>query len=69
MRLYCREKRIKQEFSNAGEHWQNPRAEAAIGTLSIRARALMAHAGVPHGYWEEALEYACQIENRCTPTS
>eukprot|EP00961_Rhodomonas_salina_P142187 1914650-Rhodomonas_salina.1 len=69
MRLFCREKRIRQEFSAPGTSWQNPRAEAAIGSISVRARALLAHAGMPAGYWEYAVQTSVAILNSWTPTS
>eukprot|EP00961_Rhodomonas_salina_P061532 826287-Rhodomonas_salina.1 len=37
------------------QHEGNGRAEAAIGNLSSRARALLTHAGMPASYWLHAL--------------
>eukprot|EP00961_Rhodomonas_salina_P298378 3938020-Rhodomonas_salina.1 len=37
-RLYLNTKRIRLELAVPGEHHLNPRAEAAIGSLSVRAR-------------------------------
>eukprot|EP00961_Rhodomonas_salina_P192272 2594481-Rhodomonas_salina.1 len=53
----------------AYQHEGNGRAEAAIGNLSSRARALLAHAGMPAFYWQHALVYAAELENSFTPTT
>ena len=69
MRDYCRGKRIRQEFAVPHEHWMNPRAESAIGTVSVRSRALLGFGNTPRGYWNNAAQYAVEIDNRFTPTS
>eukprot|EP00961_Rhodomonas_salina_P013360 179288-Rhodomonas_salina.1 len=53
----------------AYQHEGNGRAKAAIGNLSSRARALLAHAGMPASYWLHALVYAAELENFFTPTT
>jgi len=59
--------RIWHEKCCAHEHFQNPRAESAIGELSRRARALLVESGVPRRFWSFSLYYACEICNRCLP--
>jgi hypothetical protein len=59
--------RIFHEKCNQHQHWQNPRAEAAVGELGTRARVMMAHAGEPGRFWGFAIHYACDIDNRFLP--
>mmetsp|Transcript_10215 Transcript_10215/g.20434 ORF Transcript_10215/g.20434 Transcript_10215/m.20434 type:complete len:1162 (-) Transcript_10215:305-3790(-) len=63
--------RIWHEKCCAHQHWQNPRAEGAIGSLSARARVMMHYCGCNKGrlkrYWSFAVFYACEIENRFLP--
>lgn len=64
---YYRLYRIFHELCNAYQHWQNPRAEAAVGEIGVRARVMLAMAGAKLFYWGFAAHYACDIDNRCLP--
>jgi hypothetical protein len=68
-KIYYKAHHIAHQACNAYEHHGNGRAESAIGTLSTRARALLAQSGAPRGYWPQALHYAAELDNRLTPTS
>eukprot|EP00961_Rhodomonas_salina_P074184 997039-Rhodomonas_salina.1 len=43
--------------------FQNGHAEAAIRTVSTRARTLMADSALPAKYWDYAMEAAAHLEN------
>jgi hypothetical protein len=69
-------KEFEDELLNAGtfhqksvphSQYQNGRAEAAIRTVSTRARALMTGAALPAKYWCYAMEYAAFLENTTKP--
>ena len=47
--------------------YQNGRAEAAIRTVSTRARTLLMHSGLPAAYWDYSVEYAAFLENVARP--
>jgi len=47
--------------------FQNGRAEAAIRTVSTRARTLMADSALPAKYWDYAMEAAAHLENTTQP--
>ena len=64
---YYRLYRIFHELCNAYQHWQNPRAEAAVGEIGVRARVMLAMAGAKLFYWGFAAHYACDINNSCLP--
>eukprot|EP00961_Rhodomonas_salina_P105998 1427536-Rhodomonas_salina.1 len=58
---------IYHERCSPHEHNQNPRAESAIGSLSMRARALMVHANAPKRFWGFAVQATCKCENHFLP--
>ena len=55
--------KIAVEKCSPREHYQNPRAESAVGTIGMRARTLLVHANAPKRYWWFAVHYACELEN------
>lgn len=66
-KAYYKLYRIWHEKCNAHQHFQNPRAECAIGSLSMLCRVMLAFSGAPKHYWGFALQYACVIENMFLP--
>eukprot|EP00961_Rhodomonas_salina_P025505 344064-Rhodomonas_salina.1 len=48
-------------------HHSNGRSESAIGTISARARAMLAQMNVPKKFWPQAVLYATELDNSCTP--
>ena len=67
-REYLRKHRIWHEVCNAFQHHQNPRSEAAIGNIGMRARTMLQASGVNKRHWPQAVMYACEIDNRTLPT-
>ena len=61
--------RIWIEACNAYEHHQSGRAEAGIGSISMRARVLIVQSGLTMNFWGFAVRYAVHIENRFLPTT
>ena len=45
------------------EHEQNPSAESAIGSLSMRCRVMLCASGLPKFYWGFRILYAVECEN------
>mmetsp|Transcript_18530 Transcript_18530/g.37664 ORF Transcript_18530/g.37664 Transcript_18530/m.37664 type:complete len:1503 (+) Transcript_18530:3729-8237(+) len=68
-REYMRKHKIWHELCNAYEHHQNPRAEAAIGEIGMRARTMLQFSGVSRRHWPQSVMYATEIANRTLPTS
>eukprot|EP00961_Rhodomonas_salina_P252070 3407709-Rhodomonas_salina.1 len=68
-KLFYKKNHIVHQTCCTYQHEGNGRAEAAIGNLSSRVRALLAHAGMPASYWPHALVYAAELENSFTPTA
>ena len=67
-RDYMRDHNIWHEMCNAYEHHQNPRAEAAIGNIGMRARTLLQFSGVPKRHWPQAVAYSTELDNQTLPT-
>ena len=68
-RDYMKKHKIWHELCNPHEHHQNPRAEAAIGNIGMRARTMLQFSGVPKRHWPHSVQYATELENRTLPTS
>ena len=66
-RAYMQKHRIWHELCNPYEHFQNPRAESAIGGVGMRARTMLHSSGVPKRHWPQAVMYAAEIDNRTLP--
>eukprot|EP00961_Rhodomonas_salina_P054435 731354-Rhodomonas_salina.1 len=49
---------IVQETCNTGEHHSNGLSESAIGTISERARTMLAQMNVPKKFWPQSVLYA-----------
>jgi hypothetical protein len=64
---YYKDRNIFHQTCCPDEHEQNPRAEAGIGSLSMRARVMLAHSGMAKRWWGFAVIYATEIENRTLP--
>ncbi|GJT01432.1 putative ribonuclease H-like domain-containing protein [Tanacetum coccineum] len=62
---FCRNKGIKQEYSNARTLQQNSIAERMNRTLIKAARTMLADSLLPTTFWAEAVSTACYIFNRC----
>jgi hypothetical protein len=67
-REYMTKHKIWHELCNPHEHFQNPRAEAAIRNIGMRARTMLQFSAVPKRHWPQAVQYATEIENRTLPT-
>ncbi|GJX82526.1 putative ribonuclease H-like domain-containing protein [Tanacetum coccineum] len=65
---FCREKGIKQEFSNARTPQQNEVAERMNRTLIEAARTMLADSHLPTTFWAEAVNTACYTFNRVRVT-
>ncbi|GKA07650.1 putative ribonuclease H-like domain-containing protein [Tanacetum coccineum] len=65
---FCREKGIKQEFSNARTPQQNGVAERMNKTLIEAARTMLADSHLPTTFWAEAVNTACYTFNRVRVT-
>ena len=65
---YLKSKGIHHQLTVPHSPQQNGVAERMNRTVVESARSLIAHAGVPNGYWAEAVATAVYIRNR-TPTS
>ncbi|GJW94367.1 putative ribonuclease H-like domain-containing protein [Tanacetum coccineum] len=65
---FCREKGIKQEFSNARTPQQNGVAERMNRTLIEAARTMLADSHLPTTFWAEAVNTACYTFNRVRVT-
>lgn len=64
---YYKKYSIWREACSPHEHAQNPRAESAICSLSMRARTIMLYANAPKHLWGFAVQYAAELENRFCP--
>ncbi|GKB95754.1 putative ribonuclease H-like domain-containing protein, partial [Tanacetum coccineum] len=65
---FCRNKGIKQEYSNAKTPQQNRVAERMNRTLIEAARTMLADSLLPTTFWAEAVCTACYIFNRVRVT-
>ncbi|GJU16698.1 putative ribonuclease H-like domain-containing protein [Tanacetum coccineum] len=65
---FCRNKGIKQEYSNARTPQQNGVAERMNMTLIEAARTMLADSLLPTTFWAEAVSTACYIFNRVRVT-
>ncbi|GJV93518.1 putative ribonuclease H-like domain-containing protein [Tanacetum coccineum] len=65
---FCRNKGIKQEYSNARTPQQNGVAERMNRTLIEAARTMLADSLLPTTFWAEAVSTACYIFNRVRVT-
>ncbi|GJZ70499.1 reverse transcriptase domain-containing protein [Tanacetum coccineum] len=65
---FCRNKGIKQEYSNAQTLQQNGVAERMNRTLIEAARTMLADSLLPTTFWAEAVNTACYIFNRVRVT-
>ncbi|GJT41588.1 putative ribonuclease H-like domain-containing protein [Tanacetum coccineum] len=61
---FCRNKGIKQEYSNARTLQQNGVAERMNRTLIEAARTMLADSLLPTTFWAEAVSTACYVLNR-----
>jgi len=64
---YYSEQKIFHKACAPDEHEQNPRAESAIGSLSMRCRVMLFASGLPKFYWGFCIIYCAEIENRTLP--
>nr|GEZ87837.1 hypothetical protein [Tanacetum cinerariifolium] len=64
MNDFCSRKRIKREFSNARIPQQNEVAKRRNKTLIEAARTMLANAKLPVTFWDEAINTACNVQNR-----
>nr|GEW20578.1 retrovirus-related Pol polyprotein from transposon TNT 1-94 [Tanacetum cinerariifolium]GEY94925.1 retrovirus-related Pol polyprotein from transposon TNT 1-94 [Tanacetum cinerariifolium] len=62
--IFCSQKGIKREFSNARTPQQNGVAERRNRTLIEAARTMLADAKLPVTFWAEAVNTACYVQNR-----
>ncbi|GJS90914.1 putative ribonuclease H-like domain-containing protein [Tanacetum coccineum] len=65
---FCRNKGIKQEYSNARTPQQNGVTERMNKTLIEAARTMLADSLLPTTFWAEAVSTACYIFNRVRVT-
>ncbi|GJW95650.1 putative ribonuclease H-like domain-containing protein [Tanacetum coccineum] len=65
---FCRNKGIKQEYSNARTPQQNGVAKRMNKTLIEAARTILADSLLPTTFWAEAVSTACYIFNRVRVT-
>ncbi|GJZ23042.1 putative ribonuclease H-like domain-containing protein [Tanacetum coccineum] len=65
---FCRNKGIKQEYSNARTPQQNGVVERMNRTLIEAARTMLADSLLPTTFWAEAVSTACYIFNRVRVT-
>ncbi|GJS42540.1 ribonuclease H-like domain-containing protein [Tanacetum coccineum] len=65
---FCRNKGIKQEYSNARTPQQNGVAERMNRTLIEAARTMLADSLLPTTFWAKAVSTACYIFNRVRVT-
>ena len=63
---FLESKGITHELTMPHTPEQNGVAERMNRTLQESARAMLAHAGLPHGYWAEAVAAAAYLRNRVT---
>ena len=63
-RTYLKDKGIRHELTVAHSPEQNGVAERMNRTLVESARAMIAHAELPDGYWEKAVSTAAYVRNR-----
>ncbi|GJS02298.1 putative ribonuclease H-like domain-containing protein, partial [Tanacetum coccineum] len=63
---FCRNKGIKQEYSNARTPQQNGVVERMNRTLIEATRTMLADSLLPTTFWAEAVNTACYIFNRVT---
>jgi hypothetical protein len=61
---YLLDHKIKHEYSNPDEQFQNARAERTIGMVSTMARAMHLTAATPKRLWPFAVKHAVHLLNR-----
>ena len=66
---YLISKGISHELTIPHTPEQNGVAERMNRTLQESARAMLAHAGMPNGYWAEAVSTAAYLRNRVTTSA
>ena len=64
MKEFCEGKGIIHQTSAARSPQQNGVAERKNRTLKEAARALLAESTLSEGYWAEAINTACYVQNR-----
>nr|GFA41168.1 hypothetical protein [Tanacetum cinerariifolium] len=64
MNIFCSQKGIKKEFSNARTPQQNGVAERRNRTLIKAAKTMLADAKFLVTFWAEAVNTACYVQNR-----
>nr|GEV07766.1 hypothetical protein [Tanacetum cinerariifolium] len=65
---FCRQERIKRQFTTAYTPQKNGVAEQMNKTLLERARAMLATASLGKSFWAEAVNTACYVINRSPST-
>ena len=66
---YLKLKGIRHELTVPHIPEQNGVAERMNRTLMESARSMLAHAGLPHCYWAEAVSTAAYLKNRTATTA
>jgi len=66
---FFRSKGIFHEFTVPNSPQQNGVAERMNRTLTESARSMLSYAGLPKGYWAEAIATAAYVRNRVSTTA
>jgi len=64
---YYSDQKIFHKACAPDEHEQNPRAESAIGSLSMLCWVMLFSSGLAKHYWGFCIIYAAELENRTLP--
>ena len=60
--LFYSEQKIFHKACSPDEHEQNPRAESAIGSLSMHCQVMLFSLGLPQHYWGFCVLYAAEVD-------